>query len=143
MANRPFLRTFWRTGIKGLCPECGQTSMFSGYIEMHDVCAACGLRYQTSSGAWLGALALGYTIGAAVAIAMALIEIVYRPLRDAGLDPAWTIVIVALVATGVGYRWAKAFWFSLLYLYDFMAFGDDPAGPPPVTSSNVGRAREP
>ncbi|MCK9487046.1 MAG: DUF983 domain-containing protein [Dehalococcoidia bacterium] len=141
--SKPFLRTFWRTGVKGLCPNCGKTSMFSGYIEMRERCANCQLRYQTSAGAWLGALALGYTIGAAVAIVLTLVEIGYRPMRDAGLDPAWTIVIIALVGTAVGYRWAKSFWFSLLYLYDFMAIGDVPPGPPPVSERHVGRVREP
>ncbi len=117
--------------------------MFSGFWDMHDRCSNCNLTYQTSAGAWLGALALGYTIGAAVAIVMATIEIIWRPLRDAGLDPAWTVVIVSLLATLVGYRWAKAFWFALLYLYDFMAFGDAPPGPPPVSGDQVGRVREP
>ena len=99
---------------------------------MHERCANCNLRYETSSGAWLGAIAIGYGIGALVAIALALVEVRFRPLRDAGLDPAWTTVIVALVATAATYRWAKAIWFSLLYQWDFMAFGDDPPGPPPV-----------
>ena len=141
--SRPYLRTFWRTGIMGRCPNCGQTSMFSGFIEMHERCSVCSLRYQTSAGAWIGALALGYTIGAAVAMVLAVVEIMYSPMRDAGLDPAWTIVVIALLATAVGYRWAKAFWFALLYLYDFMAFGDDPAGTPPAAGRDVGRAREP
>lgn len=106
--------------------------MFSGILEMHERCANCNLRYETSSGAWVGAIALGYGIGALVAIALALLEIAYRPIRDAGINPAWTIVVLSLLATAVGYRWAKATWFALLYQWDFMAFGDDPPGPPPV-----------
>ncbi len=143
MAGRPYLRTLWRTGVRGLCPECGQTSMFSGFIAMHDRCANCNLRYETSAGAWIGALAIGYGIGALVALVLAFVEIAYRPMRDAGLDPAWTVVVAALLGTLLGYRWAKALWFSLLYLYDFMAFGDTPPGPPPVPSHEVGRVREP
>jgi hypothetical protein len=41
----------------------------------------------------------------------------------------WTIAILALVATVVGYRPAKAAWFVLLYHYGFMAIGDLPPGP--------------
>ena len=128
MAGRPYLRTLWRTAIKGRCPACAQTSMFSGYLEMHRQCANCGLRYETQPGAWIGALALGYGVGALVAVILGPIEIVWSPIRDAGLHPIWTIVIIALVATLIGYRWAKALWFSLLYLFDFMAFGDEIPG---------------
>ena len=117
--------------------------MFSGFWAMYDQCANCTLRYQTGAGAWIGALALGYGIGALVALALALVEMVYRPMRDAGIEPSWTIVVIALLSTLVGYRWAKATWFALLYLFDFMAFGDDPAGPPPVGPEQVGRVREP
>lgn len=106
--------------------------MVSGWISMHERCAHCDLRYETSPGAWLGALALGYAIGAAVAILLAVLELWLRPMRDAGLHPMWTIVVIALLATLVGYRWAKAAWFALLYLYDFMAYGDEPPGPRPT-----------
>jgi uncharacterized protein (DUF983 family) len=106
--------------------------MFSGWIAMHERCAQCDLRYETSPGAWLGALALGYGVGAAVTILLAVLELWLRPMRDAGLHPMWTIVVIALLATLVAYRWAKATWFALLYLYDFMAYGDAPPGPPPI-----------
>ncbi|MEX1023176.1 MAG: DUF983 domain-containing protein, partial [Dehalococcoidia bacterium] len=126
MHGRPILRTFWRTGIRGRCPECGETSMFSGCLAMHERCANCGLRYQTSPGAWLGALAIGYGIGALAAVVLAAVEIAYRPMRDLGLHPAWTVVVITLLVTLIGYRWAKSAWFALLYLGDFMAFGDEP-----------------
>jgi len=106
--------------------------MFSGILEMHERCAECDLRYQTSPGAWLGAIAIGYGIGALAAIILAVIEVWLRPLRDAGLHPMWAIVAISLVITLIGYRWAKATWFSLLYLYDFMAYGDAPPGPAPA-----------
>lgn len=126
---RPYIRTFWRTAVRGRCPSCGETSMFDGMISMHERCANCDLRYQTGPGEWIGTLALGYTIGAVVAIALAVVELYLSPIRDAGLHPVWTIVIASLLATLIGYRWAKSSWFALLYLYDFMAFGDAPPGP--------------
>jgi uncharacterized protein (DUF983 family) len=104
--------------------------MFSGILAMDERCANCDLRYQTSPGAWIGAMALGYGIGALAALVLAVVELWLRPLRDAGLHPVWSIVVVSLVATLIGYRWAKSGWFALLYLYDFMAFGDAPPGPP-------------
>ncbi|MGE3960313.1 MAG: DUF983 domain-containing protein [Dehalococcoidia bacterium] len=135
--GRPYLRTAWRTALLGRCPHCAETSMFDGAISMHERCASCDLRYETSPGAWLGALALGYTVGALAAIVLAFLELWLRPIRDAGLHPVWTIVILSLVVTLIGYRWAKASWFSLLYLYDFMAFGDAPPGPPSSGSTST------
>jgi uncharacterized protein (DUF983 family) len=139
--QRSLLRSLWRAGVLGRCPSCARTSMFSGFIEMHRRCAECDLRYEAAPGAWLGALALGYGIGAIVAIALSLAEVAWRPIRDAGLDPMWTIAIVSLLATALGYRWAKGVWFALLYRWDFMAFGDAPPGP--QTGSAPSRPREP
>ncbi len=129
--RRPLLRTLWRTGILGRCPECARTSMFSGFTSMHEECAHCGTRYQPASGAWIGSLAIGYGYGALAAIALALLDLRFRVFRDNGLDPMWTILVVSLVVTFLTYRWAKSAWFSLLYAWDFMAHGDDPPGAPP------------
>lgn len=103
--------------------------MFDGYYTLLERCPACDLRYETESGAWLGALALGYGIGALVAIALAVLEILLGPIGALGLPPMWTIAILALLATVVGYRPAKAAWFVLLYHYGFMAIGELPPGP--------------
>lgn len=115
--------------------------MFSGIIAMHLQCANCDLRYETSPGAWIGAMAIGYGIGALAALALAVVELWLRPIRDLGLHPLATIMILTLLVTLIGYRWAKAIWFSLLYLYDFMAFGDAPPGPgAPASPSSTGAA---
>jgi uncharacterized protein (DUF983 family) len=131
-SQRSLIRTVWRTGVRGCCPECGQTSIFSGYIATHRRCSECDLTYETSPGAWLGAIAIGYGIGALAALLLAFVEVWWGPLRVLGLDPLWTIAVLALIATGVGLRWAKAIWFVLLYHWDFMAIGDARPGPPPA-----------
>lgn len=128
-SHRSLPLSLWRAGILGRCPACGRTSMFSGYASMHERCAACDLRYQTSSGAWVGALAIGYGIGALVGMGLAFVELTWRPIRDVGWEPMWVIAATSLLATLVGYRWAKGIWFALLYRWDFMAFGDAPPGP--------------
>lgn len=126
------LRTFWRTGILGRCPECGRTSMFNSFYGLHERCAVCDTRFESSSGEWLGGTAIGYTIGALVAVALALIEGQWAPLTAPGLPSMWTIAVLSLVATVIGYRPAKAMWFALLYEWGFMARGDGPpTGAPP------------
>ena len=126
------LRTFWRTGILGRCPECGQTSMFAGFYTLHERCAVCDTRFESAAGEWVGGVAFGYGIGALVALALSLAEVRWAPIRATGLDPLWTIAALSLVATAVGYHWAKSLWFALLYEWGFMARGDEPPGPPPV-----------
>lgn len=138
--HRPLLRTLWRTGILGRCPECAETSIFSGLVSMHERCAVCALRYQAAQGAWIGALAIAYTYGAVAAILLALADLRYEFIADTGLDPMWTVVAFSQVVTLLTYRWAKSVWFSLLYVWDFMAFGDEPPGPPPV---NPGKGMPP
>ena len=123
------LRTFWMTGIRGLCPQCRQTSMWSGFYEMHERCAVCDTRFSPSSGEWLGAIAIGYTIGAVIAILLAFAEIAWSPIRNLGLPATWTIAVISLVATAIGYHWAKSLWFALLFEWGFMAKGDAPPGP--------------
>lgn len=127
----PALRTLWRTGMMGRCPECGRTPMFASLYALHERCAICDTRYETAPGAWLGAIAIGYGLGALVAIMLAFVEVRWAPLRAAGLDPMWTIAVVSLLATALGYRPAKAVWFALLYEGGFMARGDAPPGPRP------------
>ena len=123
------LRTFWVAGVVGRCPSCGRTSMFSGFYDMHERCSVCDLRFAPASGEWVGATALGYGIGAVIAIALALIEVAWGPIQRMHLDPMWTIAVISLVATAIGYRWAKSMWFALLYEWGFMAYGDQPPGP--------------
>jgi uncharacterized protein (DUF983 family) len=130
------LRTFWRTGVLGRCPECGQTSMFRGFYALHERCAVCDTRFETNSGEWLGGSAIGYTIGAAVAFALAIIEVQWAPIRQLGLSPMWTIAVISLIATVLGYRPAKALWFALVYEWGFMARGD---GPPTGSPPRAGR----
>ena len=118
--------TFWRTGILGRCPECGRTSMFESFYGLHERCAVCGIKFEASSGEWLGATAIGYTIGAAVALVLAIIEMQWSPIRNAGLSPMWTIAAISLAATAIGYRPSKAMWFVLIYEWGFMTIGDEP-----------------
>ena len=34
------------TGIKGLCPRCGQGKLFDGFLKVKPACASCGLDYK-------------------------------------------------------------------------------------------------
>ena len=121
------LRTLLRTGLLGRCPGCAERSLFQGYYDVPLTCSNCELRYQVGDGAWLGAIAIGYGFGAIFAILVAVIELVWAPIRASQLDPLWTIAVASLLVTALGYRPAKSIWFALLYLFGFMRWPDGSA----------------
>src|SRR5690348_14418629 len=56
----------WRTMINGKCPRCGKSPIFRGWIEVHERCLHCGLRFDRGeSGYFLGAMYLEYGIAGA------------------------------------------------------------------------------
>lgn len=123
------LRACWRTVIRERCPHCGKGKFFAGFFSLRLRCTECDLRYQASDGAWLGALGIGYGVGALLGIVLGIAEVAWRPIGRTGLDPLWTIAAVSVAMSAVAYRPSKALWFAILYRWDFMAFGDAPAGP--------------
>lgn len=123
------LRACWRTVVRERCPHCGQGRFFSGVFGLRPRCTECDLRYEASDGAWLGALGIGYGVGALFGIVASFAELRWHWISDLGVDPLWSIAIGSVVASAVAYRPSKALWFAILYRWDFMAFGDAPAGP--------------
>lgn len=104
-------------GAAGRCPGC-RVPMFRGAITLHELCPGCGLRYETESGAWLGATALGYAAGALAGTALLIVELRWALLEAAGLPATWSIAAVGVFAAALGYRPAKGLWFALLWLYE-------------------------
>ena len=88
----------WRAALFGLCPECGEPTLFDGPVKFRAKCGSCGLdygRYNVGDGP---AAFLTLIIGALL-IAMALtLDAVVRP-------PFWVHVVlwVPLTAAAVVY----------------------------------------
>jgi uncharacterized protein (DUF983 family) len=116
----------------GTCPACGRASMFRSLWELHTHCPACGVRHELAEGSWLGAVAVGYSIGALFAMALAVIELRTHVIANAGLDPLWTIALSSIPATVLAYRPAKGLWFVLLYLF---GLAGEPDAPPAESSA--------
>jgi uncharacterized protein (DUF983 family) len=92
--------------------------MFRGALALYERCPRCGLRYELQSGAWLGAIALGYAAGAVAGVALLVAELLWHPLDRAGLPATWAIAAAGVVVAAVAYRPAKGCWFALLWLYE-------------------------
>lgn len=117
---RAALRTLALAALAGRCPACLREPMFRGCYALRERCAACGVRYERSDGAWLGAAAIGYGFGALFVAALGTVELAAGPLRAAGLDPLWTIALLSLPATALAYRPAKGLWVALLWYAGFV-----------------------
>jgi uncharacterized protein (DUF983 family) len=124
------LRVLALGAFPGTCPNCEQHSMFRGFYTMYEVCPQCGVRYERESGAWLGAVALGYGAGALCVVALGLIELIWHPLAGIGVHPLATIMAVSLAVTALAYRPAKGAWFALLWLYEFTDEPSEQSGAP-------------
>lgn len=125
------LRVLALGALAGRCPCCLRASMFRSFYDLHETCEVCEVRYQGSDGAWLGAIAIGYGIGALFVVALGMAELLWGPLRSLGLDPLWTIAIASLPVTALAYRPAKGLWFALLYLAGFVVPDGVAEGDPP------------
>jgi uncharacterized protein (DUF983 family) len=47
-----------------LCPECREGKVFRGLYSMNDRCTVCSLQFEREAGYFLGAMMVGYFIGA-------------------------------------------------------------------------------
>lgn len=67
------------TGIRGLCPRCGQGHLFDGFLKLRPQCDACGLSYDFAEPADGPAFfAMCFTCVPAVALA-SWVEISLQP----------------------------------------------------------------
>ncbi|MGE4323190.1 MAG: DUF983 domain-containing protein [Sphingobium sp.] len=39
-------RPSYETGVRGLCPRCGEGHIFNGFLTMREHCEVCGLNYD-------------------------------------------------------------------------------------------------
>ncbi len=77
----------YRTGIRGLCPRCGQGRMFSGPLTLTDRCANCGLDYAFADSADGPAVFAILIVGFIVAGSALMFELAYEP-------PIWLHVVL-------------------------------------------------
>ena len=107
--------------------------MFRAFWDLYERCPNCGMEYEKESGAWLGAMAIGYALGAGFAMVLGLLEWRFHLIADAGLHPMWTIAVAAIPITAIAYRPSKGIWFALLYLYGLAGSEDDAPLSPDAT----------
>ena len=76
-------------GLAGRCPRCGKGQMFSGFINLKPVCAACGLDYAFADAGDGPAVFVIMIAGFIVVGAALLVEVRYAP-------PLWVHLLLWL-----------------------------------------------
>ena len=87
--DQPSLPSPYSTGLKGLCPRCGESKLFEGFLKVRPRCAACGLDYSFADSADGPAVFIMLIAGFAVLGAALYVEIAYEP-------PIWLHLVIWL-----------------------------------------------
>ena len=112
--DRPDATRVLLRGLRLRCPRCGETRLYAGPFRMHEVCAACGMRYERESGYFVGAIYVNYAVTVAVAAGTVLILDWWIGLALAQ-QLAVGITLAALVPLAF-FRYSRSLWLCLDYL---------------------------
>ena len=90
--------------VKGLCPRCGQGSLFAGAVRFQHKCRACGLDFDSFNVGDGPAAFLILIVGAVLTILAVVVDQIWSP-------PFWVHLVWLPVGLGLtlgGLRLAKA-----------------------------------
>ncbi len=79
----------FRTGPRGLCPRCGQSTMFAGFINLRPKCSACGLDYSFADAGDGPAVLVILVAGFVILGAALYVEFTFSP-------PVWVHILLWL-----------------------------------------------
>ena len=88
----------------GLCPRCGERTLFAGLLRFADRCRACGLGYSSFNVGDGPAAFLILVIGATLTTAALVVDGIFTP-------PWWVHAVWIPIGVGMtiaGLRWTKA-----------------------------------
>jgi uncharacterized protein (DUF983 family) len=118
-----------QAGMKGLCPRCGQPSLFAKMIKFADRCTACGLDFTQFNVGDGPAAFLTLILGTIVTIMAISLELTLHP-------PLWLHMAVWIPVTLAGVigslRLAKGALMSAEFRNAAREGRIDPRGPDPV-----------
>ncbi|MFD0988375.1 DUF983 domain-containing protein [Methyloligella solikamskensis] len=74
----PLGQTAWR-GIAGKCPDCGQGSLYSGFLTLKSECDACGRDFTAADAGDGPAIFVMLITGFIIVGAALFVEVYYQP----------------------------------------------------------------
>ena len=101
MSRRPLLQT----AVLGLCPKCGERTLFAGAVGFAARCQACGLEFARFNVGDGPAAFLTLVVGALVVVLAITVQLAFAP-------PFWVHVVLwvplTILAVVLGLRVSKA-----------------------------------
>jgi uncharacterized protein (DUF983 family) len=103
------------TSLRQRCPRCGEGKVYRGFVSMHPVCPACGLRFEREPGYFTGAMYASYALGIVLTLP------VWIPLLVTGA-PVWLIAgataLELLVLLPLLFRYSRVLWMQLDFAFN-------------------------
>jgi uncharacterized protein (DUF983 family) len=103
-ASSPGGHSSLRAALAGACPECGEHTLFKGWVSFADRCCACGLDFTSFN--------VGDGPAAFLIFIVGTITVVGALAVDGAFTPAWWVHLVWVPVTAVltigGLRLSKA-----------------------------------
>ncbi|WP_445190849.1 DUF983 domain-containing protein [Sphingomonas sp. Tas61C01] len=87
--------TIVQAGLKGLCPRCGEPTLFAGMLRFADRCSACGLDISSFNVGDGPAAFLTLILGTIVVIMAITVELMFSP-------PLWLHMLIWIPVTLAG-----------------------------------------
>ena len=78
MSDAPIWPSVMR-GLRGRCPQCGEGSLFAGFLSLRPKCESCGLDYRFADSGDGPAIFVILGAGFIVVFAALIVEVLYRP----------------------------------------------------------------
>lgn len=99
--------------LRRLCPRCGGGGIFATFLELHERCPTCGMRFEREPGYWVGAMIVVTTITFGLFLLLLVGGIIVT-----WPDVPWTALLVATVAVNLvvpvaAYPRAKLLWSAI------------------------------
>ncbi|MCI0334755.1 MAG: DUF983 domain-containing protein [Planctomycetes bacterium] len=107
--STPVVVLWWRA-LWLRCPACGNAPIFRGWFAMHDVCGACGRRFNRGPGYLLGSIYFNYGV-----TAMLVIVFYFAMFFGDVLTDGQRLVLLSLFAAVFAlwfFRYARALWMA-------------------------------
>ncbi|MEO1199426.1 MAG: DUF983 domain-containing protein [Pseudomonadota bacterium] len=103
------------TGLAGRCPNCGQGSIFKGYLSLNETCPVCGLDLTFADAADGPAIFVMMIVGFVVVGLVLIIEVLYVP--PIWLHLAYSVPLLLALSLGL-LRPLKGVLIALQYHHD-------------------------
>lgn len=96
--------------LRGLCPSCGGTSVFSGFLDLHPACPACGADFRDADSGDGPAFFVMFLVAILVTPPVILVQVWLEP-------PAWVQMLIwAPVVLGLSVAFLRPFKSTLFAL---------------------------